>query len=247
MKNHTLKLPLDIKGRHLVVGDIHGKYEELQRLLEYVNYDPASDVVYSVGDMIDRGPDSVKVIDFFQQEGRYAVRGNHEEMAYDRSWKDVWLRNGGYQCMESLEKDGLTVEWLLNVIAPLPFVIDVGENEDEHSFRIVHAEMPADWSEDVFQQILENSRHSDDPGIEPLLWSRWLIKRAARNVENMKPSHYEIYFDPDRYRKVIVGHTLIVRPIKCGDHWFIDTGAGKNGRLTLIDAITEERFSLPFK
>lgn len=51
--------------RTIVVGDIHGCYRELMLLLEKVKYDENEDALISAGDLVDRGPDSARVVKFF--------------------------------------------------------------------------------------------------------------------------------------------------------------------------------------
>lgn len=241
MIDHTLKLTLD-DDRHLIVGDIHGRYDLFMRLLEKANYDPARDIVYSVGDLIDRGPDSVKVVDFFLQERCYAVKGNHEHMMLTSEWYETWVDNGGMQCLGDLKRHGRNVEWLKSVIRPMPWVIDVGEDDEEHAFRVVHAEMPAGWSEEYFQNMLNTAINGEDPGFARLIWSRRLVHAAIENLMRMRPGNYEIPFDPNRTRNVFVGHTPINNIIFCGDTWFLDTWASKS--MSLIDAVTKEKFQV---
>jgi len=243
MLNHTLKLDLD-DDRHLIVGDIHGRYEIFQRLLEKANYDPTKDVVYTVGDMIDRGPDSYKVLDFFQGGRRYAIKGNHELMALDNDWWDTWVANGGTQCLDDLERYGLDYNWLRDRIRDLPWVIEVGEDGEEHAFRIVHAEMPAGWPDAYFRKVLGEAINHNDPGFARLVWARNLVTEAAKNVANMRPAGHGIEFHPERYRLNFCGHTPVQRALKVGDVWFIDTWRSKT--MTMIDAITEERFVEPY-
>lgn len=65
-------------SRTIVVGDIHGCFDELVKLLELVEFDK-EDVLISVGDMLDRGPKSWKVCGFFKETpNAYSVLGNHE-------------------------------------------------------------------------------------------------------------------------------------------------------------------------
>lgn len=62
------------------IGDIQGCYDPLQRLLEQVNFDPAKDTLWSVGDIVNRGPESLKVIRFLKslENQCVTVLGNHD-------------------------------------------------------------------------------------------------------------------------------------------------------------------------
>lgn len=64
--------------RTLVIGDIHGCWAELQALFDKVGLNDGDRVV-SVGDLVDRGPGSPEVVDWFRQRaGAVVVCGNHE-------------------------------------------------------------------------------------------------------------------------------------------------------------------------
>lgn len=243
MLNHTLKLSLD-DDRHLIVGDIHGRYEQLLRLLDRANYDPAKDIVYTVGDMIDRGPDSVKVLEFFQRERCYTIKGNHELMCLDSDWYDTWVKNGGIECMDSVYAIGQDHEWLKDQIRNLPWVIEVGEDGEEGAFRIIHAEHPAGWPDAFLRKTLNEALNHSDPTFAHTVWSRKLVQAAAANVANMRPAGYGIEFHPERYRVNFCGHTPVNRALRCGDTWFLDTWFGKTQ--TMIDAVTFERFVEPY-
>lgn len=262
MLDHTLHLDMD-DDRHLVVGDIHGFYDVFMRLLDKANYDPAKDVVYSVGDMIDRGPDSVKVVEFFNQERCYAVQGNHElMMAHPRDWSEAWYHNGGIATMEDIErgsgidfKAGISANEIAALMLPkvnafiqrfkhMPWVIDVGEKDDPQAFRILHAEMPAGWDEPFFQSVLNQAISVSDPLFSHIVWSRKLIAAGVKNVENMKPAGLGIPFHEDRYRTVFAGHTPVKEAMKVGDHWFIDTFRSQT--MTMIDAQTYEKFVVAY-
>jgi hypothetical protein len=71
-------LPSNQKGRDFVVGDLHGCFDLLDRLLEIVRFDPANDRLFSVGDLVDRCPDSFRCISFLGSPWFHAVEGNHE-------------------------------------------------------------------------------------------------------------------------------------------------------------------------
>ena len=73
---------MSINNRIIIVGDIHGCIEELNELMHKINLQP-SDALYFIGDLIDRGPDSVAVVKkCYSLSLEYNVKlilGNHEE------------------------------------------------------------------------------------------------------------------------------------------------------------------------
>ena len=61
-----------------VVGDVHGCARELERLLERIDFDPARDELWSVGDLVNTGPDSLAALRLWRDVGGRAVLGNHD-------------------------------------------------------------------------------------------------------------------------------------------------------------------------
>ena len=62
----------------LVIGDIHGCYQELQALLDKAGL-ASGDAIISIGDLVDRGPETPQVLDFFRESATArALMGNHE-------------------------------------------------------------------------------------------------------------------------------------------------------------------------
>lgn len=89
-------------ARHLAIGDIHGCISALATLVDFVGLRP-DDTIVTLGDYVDRGPDSSAVLDFIIKLGKthnlVPLRGNHEIMMLDsrdqKSWLHAWLRYGG--------------------------------------------------------------------------------------------------------------------------------------------------------
>lgn len=63
-----------------VVGDIQGCYQPLRRLLDKVAFNPSHDVLWSVGDMVNRGPQSLEVLRYLSRldSAFIGVLGNHD-------------------------------------------------------------------------------------------------------------------------------------------------------------------------
>lgn len=65
------------KSDRYVIGDVHGRFDLLMRLVEKL---PGDAELIFVGDLIDRGPDSAEVVRFVRDGGYGCVMGNHENM-----------------------------------------------------------------------------------------------------------------------------------------------------------------------
>lgn len=64
--------------RRLIIGDVHGCYAELQELLQRAALS-AEDQIIGIGDIVDRGPDTTGVLDFFRRTpNARSLMGNHE-------------------------------------------------------------------------------------------------------------------------------------------------------------------------
>lgn len=99
--------------RHLAIGDIHGCFSALQSLAAFVPFRP-EDVLITLGDYVDRGPDSQAVLDWLiqrrQQGTLVPLRGNHEIMMMQarESPGDLerWLFYGGKEALASYSPQG---------------------------------------------------------------------------------------------------------------------------------------------
>lgn len=68
------------------ISDIHGHFSNLERFVETLNVD---DKVFVLGDVIDKGPESIKCLEFIMNDSRFEmILGNHEHMMFDLLTKD---------------------------------------------------------------------------------------------------------------------------------------------------------------
>jgi diadenosine tetraphosphatase ApaH/serine/threonine PP2A family protein phosphatase len=120
-----------MSGRTIVVGDIHGCYDELMALLDKAAL-TAHDRVVSVGDLIVKGEKSREVLDLFIEDERFsAVLGNHDR-ALRRYWRgeEVSLKESQEKTRAELSADEARYS---NYLQQLPLMIDLG------SHVVVHA------------------------------------------------------------------------------------------------------------
>ena len=99
--------------RLIAIGDIHGCSEALAALIDAIEPQP-EDRIVTLGDYIDRGPDSHGVLEQLIALGKQCelipILGNHEEMLLGglrgkSPWK-WWLQHGGKETYDSYGCDG---------------------------------------------------------------------------------------------------------------------------------------------
>ena len=97
MQQPFLRIPR-VSGRDFAVGDVHGHFSRLRQSLDRLGFDPTRDRLFSVGDLVDRGPENEQVLDWLRQPWFHAVQGNHEDYAirHVRSGKVDQMNWRGY-------------------------------------------------------------------------------------------------------------------------------------------------------
>jgi hypothetical protein len=68
----------DVRKRIIIVGDVHGCFDELCDLLEKARFERGEDRLILAGDFVNKGPRSADVVRFAREVGAHAVLGNHE-------------------------------------------------------------------------------------------------------------------------------------------------------------------------
>ena len=121
------------------VGDIQGCLQTLQYLLEKVSFNPEKDMLWSVGDVVNRGPESLETLRFCYKLGSNfrMVLGNHDlHLLAVASGKKKASRSDTFgEILNAPDKDELLC-WLKKQ----PLII----NEKDYVF--VHAGIPPQWS-----------------------------------------------------------------------------------------------------
>ncbi len=209
-------------GRDFVVGDIHGMFPAMRDLLALVRFDEERDRLFSVGDLIDRGPCSHEAIDWLARPWFHAVRGNHEQFLLDSddpSILDLWVgyNGGGWW----LDRGPGEREAFREACAALPVAIEIDASQGR--VGVVHADAPRSNSWPDFLSRLESG---DERVVEHALWSRERISAGFSGPV----SGVDL---------VLCGHTPTTRIVEAENVRFIDTGAvyGQfaSARLTMVE------------
>jgi serine/threonine protein phosphatase 1 len=159
---------LSDSARRIIIGDVHGHYQGLQNLFSLLDLNDR-DMVYFLGDLIDRGPESAQVVEFVRTRDYPCLLGNHEQMmltAYGLSDRDYfamegWLSAGGRSTVESYVDNDEQLDIDLQWMETLPQYIDLGDLWLVHAG--VHPKRPLEvqtaqefcWIRKEFHQMTE--------------------------------------------------------------------------------------------
>ncbi|WWD07885.1 hypothetical protein V865_005992 [Kwoniella europaea PYCC6329] len=96
-------------GQRLIfIGDIHGSYDPLIRLMDDISYSPSTDRLIHVGDLIAKGSKNNEVLEWMRERRILGVRGNHDQAVIQwRTWME-WAggSDGDWQAyVDSLSSD----------------------------------------------------------------------------------------------------------------------------------------------
>jgi len=199
------------------IGDIHGCFDKLQKLVQKLPVDQQLDTLVFIGDYIDRGSSSKEVVDYvIELKGKFnnviCLTGNHEQMFLNYlagTDEAMYLYNGGDKTLLSYgmlpyappleRKAAIPLSHLLFFKSLLPYY----ETEE---YIFVHAGLMPGLS--LRRQTIHD-----------VLWVRQEF----------------IHSDYDFGKKVIFGHTPFRSPLIETNKIGIDTGAFSGGNLTCVE------------
>jgi diadenosine tetraphosphatase ApaH/serine/threonine PP2A family protein phosphatase len=208
-----------MNGRLIAIGDIHGCHQEFAELL--VRLAPGSgDRVVLLGDLVNRGPDSSKVIQLARDHGAVALLGNHELrlLNYRRTGRKEYLKDGDLDTHGKLRPE----DWAFLEAMPLTL------EEPELNTVFVHGGfLPNETWRKQPAEVVTRIQVIDRDG-----------RPAKRADKPDAPSWAELWSGPPM---VVYGHTP--RPEIHRLKWSvgIDTGCVLGGHLTAYE-LPEMRF-----
>jgi len=220
-------------GRLLVMGDVHGHYEKMVRVIEYCGYRPGIDQLVLLGDYVDRGPDSRRVASEvlnLAKTGAVALYGNHEDMMC-RALKnrnigrlgsddlEQWLSNGGETTLRSYRAHSSELDAHLKFFSQRPSWF---ENK---GFVFVHAG-------------IRPGRAMNEQSLHDMIWIRDEYIMGYKGPWNIVTGH-----TPTQYLGKIGLYQDVIdfsKPVVRNHKFFIDTGVAWRGLLTVMELMSGE-------
>jgi serine/threonine protein phosphatase 1 len=228
IKHHSPNLV----GRDFVVSDLHGCYDLFLKGLSDIDFDNTKDRMFSVGDLIDRGPNSLECLRLIEYPWFFAIRGNHEDLMFSRTVGGAldyydpndWINNGGSWFLKTVYADLI----LVKKAAELP-LISVVHKTDGTRVNIVHAEFPHNCTD----QIIDDESFTKSQLID-LIWKRFRVTLFGKHEPSKKQRKQYNYIDSN-LSPTYAGHTIFKDVKKLGKYTFIDTGAYASNKLTILE------------
>ncbi|HEX6719310.1 MAG TPA: metallophosphoesterase [Pyrinomonadaceae bacterium] len=148
-------------SRTIVVGDIHGCYDELMDLLDKAEVSD-DDRIVCVGDLITKGPKNKEVLELFMTDARFStVIGNHD-LALRRKWngEDIDLNSAQKEAHKELKGEKDAYATFFN---RMPFTIDLGTHLVVHAGLRPNVELYSQTTGDLTRlRTLGGDRESDE-------------------------------------------------------------------------------------
>lgn len=251
----------NLVGRDFVCGDIHGHYDKLVVELEIIQFDYTKDRLFSLGDLIDRGPKSYEVLKLIEESWFFPILGNHELLALwsfyveegehpcpqdftkiDRSWFDVW-RHNGYAWFFDATLTNVERQHAIRLMWDLPLMIDV--QVGNKTIGLVHASSSLNlWATTVEDQQFpswEKTVKYIQDNIDDADMGAWQMDPVVQNLVWDRDSYDMISYGmklkivPD-IDHVYLGHSIVDSPITSGNTTLLDTGPNKpTGKITIVN------------
>ncbi len=212
-------------GRDFVVGDIHGMFPHLERLLDKAGFAEGRDRLFSVGDLVDRGPHSAMALEWLDFPWFFACCGNHEQFVIDSEipeQADLWVTyNGGGWWLRLSDAEQISFRERFRQL-PLAMEIVTGSG----LVGLVHADVPPMIPWDRYMDLL---RAGNQDATYYAMWSRDRVQGKSKGTVQ------------GGVARVYCGHSPVRQAVAFDNVYFIDTGAAyigdgyKDAKLTLIE------------
>jgi serine/threonine protein phosphatase 1 len=210
------------------VGDVHGRLDLLERLLDriWADAEGVQNYLIMIGDYVDRGPDSKGVIEYLSNFDRLGwvlipLRGNHDQFVLDfldnPGVYAGWYSSGG---AETLLSYGVSPPATMS-----PPDLELARNQ-------LAAKLPERHREFLTGLLFHYSLgdyYFAHAGIRPT------VSLSAQKADDLLWIRDEFLLAKQKFEKIVVhGHSPAPEPVRATNRICIDTGAYATGRLTAV-------------
>ncbi len=197
-----------VNRREIIIGDVHGCVDELNALINKVNYCSEKDSLYFLGDIINRGPFSKKTYDRIKELNAVSILGNHELTVLKRAQDNP----NHPKLLKLKEEFGPFFQEFLNDLVQWPVFIETDK------FILIHGGLiPGKSLQEMEPEIVTFIRTWDGSGAD--------LKNPAN------PPWFELY----KGKKLVVfGHWAALKGVQRDNVIGIDTGCVYGRELTAL-------------
>ncbi len=219
------------------IGDIHGAHKALIQCINKSNIDKEEDTLIFVGDIVDGWHEVPECVDtLLEFKNLIIIRGNHDQWFMD--WVKsgelnfMWFEQGGKATYERYKGEGELIKRHMKEYFNKTKIYHV---DIERNYAFMHGGF--DW-----HKLLSENSDSD------IMWDRHMVE-TAQTWKYEKYNAQKKLFRFKEFDKIFVGHTSTqysfdrryqssTLPALLANLVNLDTGAGWDGKLTIMDIDT---------
>lgn len=213
--------------RRFVIGDIHGNFVGLKEVLDLVNFDYQIDKLFCLGDVCDGWSETKECLDLLMSiKNLILIKGNHDDWAlsyYEHKFTRLemahWIHQGGFATKKSLGDRFKIEKKYIDFLASAKLYYITKDN-----MYFAHASIPLNEG-DTFENYQGK-----------FYWDRTFIQKQYNNPQKIA-----------LFSKIFIGHTPTIyfntyqiSPLILENVYMMDTGAGHNGSISLMNIDTDE-------
>lgn len=223
-------------SRTLVVGDIHGAYRALLQIIERARIQDDDELIF-LGDFVDGWSESFEVIQYLIALGKKMkcifIKGNH----------DLW-------CQQWLDKNILDETWMYNG-GKATYKSYQNRNPEDKLLHLQFFQRTQNYVIDDENRLFIHAGFSSLHGpyrehySSNYSWDRTLWEMALCLDKRIHKDSVQYPKRLKLFNEIYIGHTPTLHydsfePMNAVNVWNIDTGAGFNGRLSILDVNTKQ-------
>lgn len=232
-----------------VLGDVHGAHKAFLQVMERSGFDYENDLLITLGDIVDGWPDVYNLVEeLLKIKNRIDIRGNHDDWFADFIQNgihpDGWRQGGLGTAQSYAEGIGLELKYYQRLSVGYTLNLNSGDIPESHKkfFKGQVNFYKDDWNNLFIHGGFDRHSPLREQMPDNFYWDRNLWNQAL----SAKSGKQRLKFIED-FNEIYIGHTSTTPwgtdfPMSADLVWNMDTGAGWEGKLSLMNITTKEVF-----